>query len=113
MLTLSYLFSVGDIVNTFRKKTLGLRSLSLRTGPGLADKLKIPWTYCMSPALVPKAEDWGGHIGGCLSVLLPPRIFWMALSVSISLYIYWLVSSLIDRRLSHIFFSFLLFDLRR
>ncbi|KII89415.1 glycosyltransferase family 1 protein [Plicaturopsis crispa FD-325 SS-3] len=53
---------VGDIVNTFRSKTLGLAPLSLKTGPGLVDRVKIPWTYCMSPALVPKPDDWKNHI---------------------------------------------------
>lgn len=32
-------------------------------GPLLAEALKIPFTYCWSPALVPKPEDWGSHIG--------------------------------------------------
>ncbi|KAG6831243.1 hypothetical protein H0H87_005809 [Tephrocybe sp. NHM501043] len=34
----------------------------MRTGPGLLDRLKVPWTYCMSPALVPKPRDWKNHI---------------------------------------------------
>jgi hypothetical protein len=54
---------IGDIVNDFRTKTLGLTPLSLRSGPGLADRLKVPWTYCMSPALVPPPGDWKNHIG--------------------------------------------------
>ncbi|KAF9009574.1 glycosyltransferase family 1 protein [Cyathus striatus] len=53
---------VGDIINKLRTKTLGLSALSIRSGPGLADRLKIPWTYCMSPALVPKPEDWKNNI---------------------------------------------------
>ncbi|KAF8890234.1 glycosyltransferase family 1 protein [Mucidula mucida] len=53
---------IGDIINEFRKKTLGLGSLNARTGPGVADTLKIPWTYCMSSALVPKPHDWRNHI---------------------------------------------------
>lgn len=32
-------------------------------GPMLAEALKIPFTYCWSPALVPKPKDWGPHIG--------------------------------------------------
>lgn len=53
---------VGDIINNFRKKKLGLKALSFRSGPGLAETLKVPWTYCMSPALVPKPQDWMNHI---------------------------------------------------
>ncbi|KAF9265967.1 glycosyltransferase family 1 protein [Marasmius fiardii PR-910] len=52
---------LGDIVNKFRSN-LNLKPLSLRTGPSLVDTLKVPWTYCMSPALVPKPLDWKNHI---------------------------------------------------
>lgn len=31
--------------------------------PMLAQTLKIPFTYCWSPALVPKPSDWASHIG--------------------------------------------------
>lgn len=54
---------IGDIVNNFRTRTLGLTPLTLRSGSGLVDRVKVPWTYCMSPALVPKPEDWKNHIG--------------------------------------------------
>ncbi|KZT36345.1 UDP-Glycosyltransferase/glycogen phosphorylase [Sistotremastrum suecicum HHB10207 ss-3] len=53
---------MGDIVNRFRAKTLGLEPLSMRSGPGVVDRLKVPWTYCLSPALVPKPADWRNHI---------------------------------------------------
>ncbi|CAE6434741.1 unnamed protein product [Rhizoctonia solani] len=53
---------LGDVINGFRAKTLGLKPLSLRSGAGLVDRLRIPWTYCMSPALVPKPDDWTNHI---------------------------------------------------
>ncbi|KAJ8093380.1 hypothetical protein PM082_020237 [Marasmius tenuissimus] len=53
---------IGDLVNTFRTDVLNLKDLSMRTGPGLVDTLKVPWTYCMSPALVPKPVDWKNHI---------------------------------------------------
>ncbi|KAJ7700822.1 glycosyltransferase family 1 protein [Mycena rosella] len=53
---------IGDLVNNFRTRTLGLEPLSLRSGPGLVDRVKIPWTYCMSPALVPKPDDWKNYI---------------------------------------------------
>ncbi|KAF9464545.1 glycosyltransferase family 1 protein [Collybia nuda] len=53
---------IGDIINNFRTRTLGLSPLTLRSGPGLVDRVKVPWTYCMSPALVPKPDDWKNHI---------------------------------------------------
>lgn len=33
--------------------------------PSLAETLKIPFTYCWSPALVPKPRDWAEHIDVC------------------------------------------------
>lgn len=27
------------------------------------DRVKVPWTYCFSSALVPKPQDWKNHIG--------------------------------------------------
>ncbi|EIW85621.1 glycosyltransferase family 1 protein [Coniophora puteana RWD-64-598 SS2] len=53
---------VNDIVNLFRTKVLNLESLSNRSGAGLIDRLKIPWTYCISPALIEKPADWKNHI---------------------------------------------------
>lgn len=53
---------IGDIINTFRTSTLGLSPLTLRSGPGIIDRFKVPWTYCMSPSLVPKPDDWKNHI---------------------------------------------------
>ena len=59
----SFCFSIGDIINIFRTSTLELPSLTLRLGPGIADYFKVTWTYCMSPFLVPKPNDWKNHIG--------------------------------------------------
>ncbi|THH04471.1 hypothetical protein EW145_g5499 [Phellinidium pouzarii] len=53
---------LGDIIDDFREKRLGIRRLHLRNGPGLVDKLKIPWSYCISPALVSKPKDWKNYI---------------------------------------------------
>ncbi|KAG8898178.1 hypothetical protein FRC00_003165 [Tulasnella sp. 408] len=53
---------IGDLINSFRTKTLGLDALSIRSGPSLADRLKVPWTYCFSPTLIPKPKDWMNHI---------------------------------------------------
>ncbi|KAL2822662.1 hypothetical protein BJX63DRAFT_427218 [Aspergillus granulosus] len=54
--------SLGDIINRFRAKCLGLDPVSLVWGPGMLQRLKVPHTYCWSPALIPKPEDWGSHI---------------------------------------------------
>lgn len=53
---------LGDIINKFRR-SLDLEPVSTAEGPNLADNLKIPFTYCWSPGLVPKPRDWHAHIG--------------------------------------------------
>lgn len=53
---------IGDIVNRFRAKCLNLDPISLIWAPGMLQRLKIPHTYCWSPALIPKPKDWGAHI---------------------------------------------------
>ncbi|KIJ63362.1 glycosyltransferase family 1 protein [Hydnomerulius pinastri MD-312] len=53
---------IGDIINEFRSKKLRLPALTLRSGAGLVDRLKVPWTYCMNPALVPPPNDWQNNI---------------------------------------------------
>ncbi|KAI1323555.1 hypothetical protein F5Y16DRAFT_336233 [Xylariaceae sp. FL0255] len=53
---------LGDIINRLRTKVLGLDALSLLWAPGLLTHLRIPYTYCWSPALIPKPNDWGSHI---------------------------------------------------
>ena len=52
---------LSDVINTFRS-TLGLMPVPLTEGPFLAETLKIPYTYCWSPSLVPKPPDWRDHI---------------------------------------------------
>lgn len=32
-------------------------------GPGVLDRFKVPFTYCWSPSLLKKPEDWREHIG--------------------------------------------------
>ncbi|RPA72901.1 UDP-Glycosyltransferase/glycogen phosphorylase [Ascobolus immersus RN42] len=54
---------LGDVVNKFRQRTLGLPPLSTIWAPGLVHRLRIPHTYCWSPALIPKPNDWADHIG--------------------------------------------------
>jgi UDP:flavonoid glycosyltransferase YjiC (YdhE family) len=53
---------LGDIINRFRAKCLGLDPVSLIWAPGMLHRLKVPHTYCWSPALIPKPKDWGPHI---------------------------------------------------
>ncbi|KAL8722150.1 MAG: hypothetical protein Q9225_001294 [Loekoesia sp. 1 TL-2023] len=53
---------LGDIINRFREKSLGLEPVSLMWAPGMASRLRIPYTYCWSPALIPKPKDWGNYI---------------------------------------------------
>jgi UDP:flavonoid glycosyltransferase YjiC (YdhE family) len=53
---------LGDIINRFREKYLGLEPISLMWAPALVSRLRVPFTYCWSPALIPKPKDWGPHI---------------------------------------------------
>lgn len=53
---------LGDVVNRFRIKTLGLDPISTLWAPGQFSRLKIPVTYLWSPGLVPKPDDWGPEI---------------------------------------------------
>jgi sterol 3beta-glucosyltransferase len=53
---------LGDIINTFRTHVLRIPSIPDRLGPGLTDRLKVPWTYCWSEGLLPRAKDWKRHI---------------------------------------------------
>lgn len=53
---------LGDVINRFRSKTLDLEPLSMIWAPGILTRLHIPTTYCWSPALIPKPQDWGREI---------------------------------------------------
>ncbi|KAJ3217557.1 hypothetical protein HK099_005431 [Clydaea vesicula] len=53
---------LGEIINDFRKKTLGLNSILSTDAPSVMDDLKIPHTYCWSENLIKKPVDWGDHI---------------------------------------------------
>lgn len=52
---------LGDVINKFRA-TLDLEPVPSMVGPALAEALEVPFTYCWSPALVPKPLDWPSHI---------------------------------------------------
>ncbi|KAL5336878.1 hypothetical protein BJX70DRAFT_262072 [Aspergillus crustosus] len=53
---------LGDLINRFRKRELGLDPLDALRAPGIAHRLRIPYTYLWSPALLEKPLDWGSNI---------------------------------------------------
>ncbi|EEY18375.1 conserved hypothetical protein [Verticillium alfalfae VaMs.102] len=55
---------LGDVINKWRK-SIDLEEVAMFDGPLLTERLKIPYTYCWSPALVPKPVDWPPHIDVC------------------------------------------------
>lgn len=57
-------YSLGDVINDWRK-SIDLEEVPATEGPNLAATLKVPFTYCWSPALVPKPIDWPSYIGSC------------------------------------------------
>lgn len=52
---------LGDVINDWRKR-IGLEPVPNTEGPMLASTLSIPFTYCWSPALIPKPKDWPAYI---------------------------------------------------
>ncbi|GFF54671.1 sterol 3-beta-glucosyltransferase UGT80A2 [Aspergillus lentulus] len=55
---------LGDVINKWRSE-MDLEPVPSTEGPRLAETLKIPFTYCWSPALMPKPSDWPSHIDVC------------------------------------------------
>ncbi|KAJ4361860.1 hypothetical protein N0V83_010801 [Neocucurbitaria cava] len=53
---------LGDLINRFRTKILHLEEVSILWAPGQLYRLKVPYTYMWSPALIPKPKDWGPEI---------------------------------------------------
>ncbi|KAF2427293.1 UDP-Glycosyltransferase/glycogen phosphorylase, partial [Tothia fuscella] len=53
---------LGDLINKFRTETLGLEMLSQAAAISMIHRLRIPYTYCWSPALIPKPKDWGANV---------------------------------------------------
>jgi hypothetical protein len=53
---------LGGQINHFRKRQLLLGHLHRRMAPSVLDELRIPWTYCWSPDLLPKPRDWRDNI---------------------------------------------------
>lgn len=54
---------LGDLINHFRYAILGLRPLTLTSGPLVLQRLQIPYTYAWSEHLLPKPDDWKGNMG--------------------------------------------------
>lgn len=53
---------LGGVINTFRTEILRLEEIPDRVASSVIDNLRIPWTYCWSPELLPKPRDWKSHI---------------------------------------------------
>lgn len=53
---------LGDLINRFRQEVLCLEEVSTLWAPGQLYRLRVPYTYMWSPALVPKPKDWGAEI---------------------------------------------------
>lgn len=60
--------SLGDIINKWRERTLCLEAIPTIVATGVLEYLKVPFTYCWSPALVPKPEDWPSYLGEFVSI---------------------------------------------
>ncbi|KAE8349545.1 hypothetical protein BDV28DRAFT_163518 [Aspergillus coremiiformis] len=56
---------LGDLINRFRRRELGLDPLDAIRAPSIAHRLKIPYSYLWSPSLLPKPQDWGDNIDVC------------------------------------------------
>ncbi|KAL3424213.1 sterol glucosyltransferase [Phlyctema vagabunda] len=56
---------LSDVINLWRRRSLHLDPIRAMMGPGLAEYLKVPFTYCWSPALVPKPRDWPSYVDVC------------------------------------------------
>ncbi|KAL4893237.1 hypothetical protein BDV59DRAFT_28165 [Aspergillus ambiguus] len=56
---------LGDLINRFRKRELGLDPLDAIRAPSIAHRLQVPFTYLWSPALLPKPKDWDDNIDVC------------------------------------------------
>jgi len=53
---------IGDLVDGFRTRTLGLQPLAVTDGAALLDDHEVPFTYLWPASLVPKPKEWGPHI---------------------------------------------------
>jgi sterol 3beta-glucosyltransferase len=53
---------LGDVVNGFRERTLGLAPLDPVQGASLLEDNEVPFTYLFPESVIPRPEDWGPHI---------------------------------------------------
>ncbi|KAG9082424.1 hypothetical protein FS749_006850 [Ceratobasidium sp. UAMH 11750] len=53
---------LGHTINKFRMQRLGLPYLNTQSAVSMIERCGVPWTYCLSPSLVPKPTDWMSHI---------------------------------------------------
>ncbi|PSN67556.1 UDP-Glycosyltransferase/glycogen phosphorylase, partial [Corynespora cassiicola Philippines] len=65
---------LGDVINKFRR-SLDLEPIPASVGPLIVETLEIPFTYCWSPALVPKPVDWNSHIDVCGFFFRDPPLY--------------------------------------
>ncbi|RHZ46605.1 glycosyltransferase [Aspergillus thermomutatus] len=56
---------LGDIINRFRRKILGLDILDTAQALALVHRLHVPHAYLWSAALLPKPRDWSSDIDVC------------------------------------------------
>lgn len=85
--------SLSGVINKWRE-SIDLEPIEMMDGPNLASALQIPFTYCWSPALVPKPLDWPSHIGiessrimlSFLADSILDRYLWIFLSLSPKVY---------------------------
>lgn len=47
---------LGDVINRFRERALGLDPISLIWAPGVLSRLRIPYTYCWCVMTLPMFE---------------------------------------------------------
>lgn len=67
---------LGDLMNEFRTDVLKLRPMTRQQGTTALVELKVPYTYCWSPSLIPKPIDWEDHVGAFVRF----EGFWFCLS---------------------------------
>ncbi|RDL41346.1 Uncharacterized protein BP5553_01325 [Venustampulla echinocandica] len=56
---------LADIINLWRNTSLSLEPVRAMMGAGLADYLRVPFTYFWSPSLIPKPDDWPSYVDVC------------------------------------------------
>lgn len=78
---------LGDVINHWRRTSLNLEPLPTMVGANMANIIKVPFTYCWSPALIPKPFDWPNYIGNDSTpffaqelLLISHRRLWLLLS---------------------------------